>query len=118
LGLTRKALQIPGFSEGLEAAVVGFFDCRGETAAGKLSHFKVILQAIAANALIVARVIGTGAVLQIFLFFTFHDIPLCIIPFRVINACGDSLSEYFQCIYPQRTGPPAADQSKALYIIP
>jgi hypothetical protein len=61
LGQIRQALEIPGFSEGLKAAVIGFFDGRGEAAAGKLTHLEMILQAVAADAFIGTGVIGTGA---------------------------------------------------------
>jgi hypothetical protein len=70
---TRK-LQIPGFGEGLKAAVVGLFDGRGETAAGKLTHFDVILQAVAADAFVGAGVISTGTAAHIFLFFAVHKV--------------------------------------------
>jgi hypothetical protein len=65
-------LQFPCFGESGEAAVVGFFRCRRETAAGQLFHFEMILQAVAADALVGAGVIGAGAMAHVFLFFAFH----------------------------------------------
>jgi hypothetical protein len=71
-------LQIPGPGEGLEAAVVGLFRRRRETATRQLPHFEVILQTIAANTLVGTRVVGAIAPAHIFLFFAVHNkIPIC-----------------------------------------
>jgi hypothetical protein len=65
-------LKFPGFGEGLEGAVVGFFGLGREAAAGQLSGGKVITYTFAAQALPFTAGIGTGTVFKVLVFVTFH----------------------------------------------
>ena len=67
-----SSLEIPGFGEGFEAAIVGFFHVIGETAGGQLSALEMITQTIAADAFAGTAGIGAVAVFQIRILFTFH----------------------------------------------
>jgi hypothetical protein len=65
-------LQVPGFCECDETAVVCLFGFGWEAAAGKLFTLEVVAYAIAANATASTTHISTGAIVKILLFFTFQ----------------------------------------------
>jgi hypothetical protein len=69
-------LQLPCLGERFKTAVVGFFHCRRETAAGQLFHLEMVLQAVAADAFVGAGVIRASTMAHIFLFFAFHNSPI------------------------------------------
>jgi hypothetical protein len=70
--LTGRELQIPGFGEGLETAVVSAFDLIGEAAGRQLLRREMIAEAFATHAFLAAARVGTIAVLEVLLFLTFH----------------------------------------------
>jgi len=57
----------------LERAVVGGFCSLGKTAAGKLSGFEVVGNALAAEALLGTSIIGAVALFHVFFLITFHE---------------------------------------------
>ena len=69
-----SGLQIPGFCESFEAAVVGLLGIRRKAATGKLLTGKVRTDAIAASSLLIARCVGATAICKILLFFALHGI--------------------------------------------
>jgi hypothetical protein len=65
-------LQIPGFGEGPEAAVVGFLDVVGETAGRQLLHIQMVAYTLTACPFSAAAGIGTVAILKVLFFVAFH----------------------------------------------
>jgi len=61
------------FGEALKAAIIGPFHSVRETTGRKLSHAKVVLQALAANSLSRAPGVAAIAPFQIGWLFAFHD---------------------------------------------
>jgi hypothetical protein len=55
-------LQFPGFGEGLEAAVVGFFNVWWKTAAGKLLGRQMIAYTLTAHPLSITAGVCTAAI--------------------------------------------------------
>ena len=69
----QSALQSPGLGEGLEAPVESFFDIIRETAAGQLLDRQMIAYTLTAHSLFVTGICAV-TILQVLLFFTFHNI--------------------------------------------
>jgi hypothetical protein len=68
----RSDLQVPGFGEGIEAAVVGFFDVIRETAGGQLLACQVIAQTVAARSFSRTAGIRAVAIVEVLVFLTVH----------------------------------------------
>jgi hypothetical protein len=68
----KTTLKAPCLGKGAETAVVGLLCVRRKTTAGQLLALKVILDALAANALLAATAVGTRAEFEVLILLTFH----------------------------------------------
>ena len=75
--MTLDPLFDDKFGKVLERSVVGFFGIFREEASRQLPFREMIGDAVAADALALARLRGAVALCQVFFFFTFHGFVLC-----------------------------------------
>ena len=74
----------------LKGPVIGGFSLVRKTAAGKLSHLKMISDTLAANPLFFAGFVATVAFFQVLLLVTFHNPLLLSIKLVIIHALVNS----------------------------